>query len=507
MNYSRIAIIAIFVLAALVRLPGVFRPLDKASWRECDLGAVSRNFVREGMDLFHPRIDWRGDGPGYAEMEFPIYPFLTAITYKELGFHDQLARVWAFLFSLGTLLFFYRLVREFLDDIPAIAATAFFYFNPLTVELSTSVQPEGLMIMAYVAATYFFVRWIKTDELSAFAGAAAMTALALLAKASAAHIGLFFGLVLLQKYGVAAVKQARIWLFGLISVVPGALWYVYAKGLWKTYGNSLGVSNEYHWIGPDFFTNPYFVKGILANESTYVWVTFGVFIAAYGLWKGFRDELARYCVLWLISVFIFYAVASRTTADEWAYYYHIFSVPAFALLFGLGVRELIAMVRETIASYSQISVSSKLVRGTVPAAALVAVLLTFALEAKQVRANYQEVRSGNPEQAFAQTIKPQMVKPGLILASGGHCTDPDGYQVAYNASYMFYWLDRKGWNVCVEQQSVDAVREFAARGAVYFVAERKYLRAAPELEDDLRRAYTAVAANTDIIVFDLTATR
>jgi hypothetical protein len=31
-------------------------------------------------------------------MEFPVYPFLTAVSYKELGFHDQLARVWAFLF-------------------------------------------------------------------------------------------------------------------------------------------------------------------------------------------------------------------------------------------------------------------------------------------------------------------------------------------------------------------------------------------------------------------------
>ena len=325
-----------------------------------------------------------------------------------------------------------------------------------------------------------------------------------MAKASAAHIGLFFGLVLLQKYGVAVIKQSKVWLFGIISVLPGALWYVYAKGLWKTYGNSLGVSNEYHWIGADFFTNPYFVKGILYNESTYVWMTFGVFIAAFGLWKGYRDDVAKYCVLWLVSVFLFYAIASRTTADEWAYYYHIFSVPAFALLFGLGVRELIELLRDTIASYGRISTAGKLLCGSVAAAAVVALLLTFALEAYHIRENYQEIGTRNPEQAFAHAVKPQMTRPGLILASGGHCTDPDGYQVAYNASYMFYWLDRKGWNICVEQQSVDAVREFAGRGAVYFVAERKYLRIAPGLEDDLRRTYTAIAADTDVIVFDLT---
>ncbi|MFH4333703.1 hypothetical protein WAJ64_22630, partial [Acinetobacter baumannii] len=30
-----------------------------------------------------------------------------------------------------------------------------------------------------------------------------------------------------------------------------------------------------------------------------------------------------------------------TTADEWAYYYHIFSVPAASLLFGFGIAKLI----------------------------------------------------------------------------------------------------------------------------------------------------------------------
>ena len=238
MTISRIAIIAIFAAAVLVRLPGIFHPLDKASWRECDLGAVSKNFVQEGMNPLYPRIDWRGDGPGYAEMEAPIYPFLTAVSYQVFGIHDQLGRVWAFLFSLGTLFFFFRLAREYLSPATALIAFIFFAFNPLVVEISTSVQPEGLMIMAYVAAAYFFVRWIRTDATPAFAGAIIMTALALLAKASAAHIGLFFGILLLQKYGIGLIKQGRVWLFGVLGVLPGALWYVHAKGLWTWSGAS-----------------------------------------------------------------------------------------------------------------------------------------------------------------------------------------------------------------------------------------------------------------------------
>jgi hypothetical protein len=73
----------LFVLGAVLRTLDIGQPIgvdDLLSWRETDIGGIARNFYREGMNLFYPRIDWRGDGPGYVEMEFPLYPwFLPAI--------------------------------------------------------------------------------------------------------------------------------------------------------------------------------------------------------------------------------------------------------------------------------------------------------------------------------------------------------------------------------------------------------------------------------------------
>ena len=96
MNKIKLILIFIFFVGAGIRLIDVWRPINRASWRECDLGAVSRNYARESMNPFYPRIDWRGTTPGYAEMEFPLYPYLTAITYKLFGVHDYFGRVWAF---------------------------------------------------------------------------------------------------------------------------------------------------------------------------------------------------------------------------------------------------------------------------------------------------------------------------------------------------------------------------------------------------------------------------
>src|SRR4051812_23271638 len=247
MSRSKILISIVFLAAAAIRLSDTFRPIDQASWRECDLGAVSRNFVREGMNPLMPRIDWRGDGPGYAEMELPLYPFLTAATYEVFGEHDQIGRVWSLLFSIGTLIFFWLIAREYLSVFASTVAFAFFALNPLMVRVATSIQPEGIMLLTYLAAILFFIRWLRTDRNGYFWALAGCTATTLLTKAPAAHIGLFFGVLLFQKYGFAIVKQVRVYILGLVALLPAGLWYFHAKNLWLAYGNSLGVSNEYHW--------------------------------------------------------------------------------------------------------------------------------------------------------------------------------------------------------------------------------------------------------------------
>jgi hypothetical protein len=507
MRKSNILIIALFASASLLRFAEAFRPIDKASWRECDLGAISRNFVQEGMNPFYPRIDWRGDGPGYAEMELPLYPFLTAISYQIFGIHDQLGRLWSFLFSIGTLFFFFRLAREYLIIFPATVAFAFFALNPLIVEEATAVQPEGMMLLAYLGAVYFFVRWLKTEKSSYFVGAVLMTAMSLLAKAPSAHIGLFFGVLLFEKYGLGLIKQGRVWLFGVLSVLPSVIWYFHAKNLWKTYGNSLGVSNEYHWIGWDFFTNADFIEGILRSEFIYVWISFGIVVGAFAIWRGYREEPVRHALLWLASIFALYILAARTTSDGWAYYYHVFSIPPVALLFGFSIKKLWDYAREFADSFSRHSMLANFSRIVIFVMVITAIFASLLLEAKQVRAAFEESRDQSPPFAFAEMAKPLLRSDGLILVSGGNCVDPTGYPVAFNASYMFYWLERKGWNICVEEQSVPRVREFQRKGAVYFVAEKTFLRQKTDFENELRQIYPVTAEADNFVLFDLNSGR
>ncbi len=503
MNKIKLILIFIFLVGAGIRFADVLRPLDRALWRECDLGAIARNYAVESMNPIYPRIDWRGNSPGYAEMEFPLYPYLIAVTYQIFGVQDYFGRVWAFLFSLLTLFFFYKLARRYLNDLGLIFAFAFFAFNPLIVEFSTAIQPEGLMLLCYTASVYFFLKWLETGANKDFWFAAGATALTLLAKVTAAHIGLFFALLLLQKYGFAVFKQGKVWLFGAIGLVPALLWYLFAKSLWKTYGNSLGVSNEYHWIGADFFTNSYFIKGILYSEFSVVWVYFGLAVGAFAVFKGFREKFIRQMLLWLASAFVLYIIAARTTADDWANYYHIFSIPPAALIFGFGVVKLSEDFRSLFNFFSDFSSFERFKKSILLCLAAFAVPATFGLEAKQIRADLLQNRKADESFVSAKQLKSALPKAGLILVSGSHCFDADGYQVAYNASFMFYWLERKGFNICVEDQSLKNVREFAARGAKYFVAQKSIVAEKPGFQIELKQNFPLIAESDEFFVFDV----
>jgi hypothetical protein len=395
------------------------------------------------------------------------------------------------------------LARAYLGDLSLVFAFAFFAFNPLIVEFSTSIQPEGLMLLGYTASVYFFLKWLDGEENRDFWFAAFATALTLLAKATAAHVGLFFGVLLLQKFGLKIFTQTKVWLFALVSLLPALLWYAHAKNLWKTYGNSLGVSNEYHWIGADFFTNSYFIKGILFSEISVVWVYFGLAVGVFAVIKGFREKIVRRCLWWLASAFAMYLAAARTSADDWASYYHIFSNPPAALLFGIGAGKFSETFGGLFNFYGDFSRLEKIRKSLLAAAVGICVCAAFALEAKQIRAHFLEHRRADESFFCAAKLKPALEKEGLILVSGGHCFDTDGYQTAYNASFMFYWLDRKGFNICVEEQSLAKVREFAAQGAKYFVAQKSTLGQNPAFAAELKRAFPLATECDEFFVFDL----
>ena len=499
--------IIIFLLGFGLRSTYISHPIDTASWRESDIASIARNYYRHNMDFFHPQIDWGGKGPGYTEMEFPIYPYLIASSYKIFGLHEMAGRIISLLFSLAAMLVFFRFSKFLFNDRTALVVSALFAINPLLNIVSDAIQPESVMFFFYVSAAYAFLRWIDDQSQKYYILALMCTALALLVKISAAHIGILFVLLIITKKNWRFLFNPKVLLFGVFSIVPSIIWYGYAHHFYVQYGNSLGLSNEYAWVGWDFFTDPYFIKGIIKLELHNVWTIAGPLIIILAIFstKIIKNPAAKFSFYWLAATAVFYIIASRTTADSWAYYYHIFSVPAASILIGSSIMAIydkyfpvLKFKADTLPNFSFLVINSALLL-------LLAIFVVFQvyLSSKYIIQNKRMAFQTSKYYASARTLSDLIPKGSIILASGFVCEDNKGYPTAYNSSYFFYWLDRKGFNICIEAQSIENVNSFHKKGAAFFIAEKSALKKKSGFEKELKTRFDAIYEDNGILVFHI----
>ena len=521
------------------------------------MGGIARNFAREGMNPLFPRVDWRGDGPGFVEMEFPFLSWTMAVFYRAFGSGEIAGRVLTFLISLATLAIFVRLAGDSLGRLGVLAATAFYLSSPLVSELSTKLQPEMWMMLGYVAAIRHFLMWTEHGRVRDYLIALAATSFAILAKATAAHVGLLFLLIVLARWGVRALRDLRLWGFALASLLPATIWYVHAHRLWLNYGNSLGLSDEAHWFSFDLLGRPLYFLGILRQEVFHVWMPAGVLLIVLVLAYFRPFKRMQLLVLWGTSLVAYYVLTVRSAAHDPLYYYHVVSVPVAAIAFGLAV-ELIAALKPDRERPSRMAVVSGfaalvmglmgvlglsrrvLVAGTgllTIAVGLVSALV-FGLNSKvdqsvALKARFRSIVSAlsvtlasmtlltgvglsvyrqltclrpHALMACAREFAVATVPGDLILVSGGTCLHPAGGRAAYNTSYFLYWMNRKGFTICLQRQTVEQVETFRLQGARFFVAEKQKLAGQAGFEQELRKRYTVVAECPEATMFSLRET-
>lgn len=120
------ALLALLLVGAFfVRLYRFDSPIaDWHSWRQADTASITRNFVKYGFDLLHPRIDnisnvqteGRYENPnGYFFAEFPLYNAAAASLF--MTFHhftiEEWGRLVTIISSLVAMVFLYLLCKKF----------------------------------------------------------------------------------------------------------------------------------------------------------------------------------------------------------------------------------------------------------------------------------------------------------------------------------------------------------------------------------------------------------
>ena len=449
--------LAILVVGAALRLAYVARPFDermRAPWRQSDYMAIARNFAREDACILHPRIDWRGDTPGLVEMEAPIVPWLGGMLFRAFGLHAEILRALSCLAELLSLLLFAGLARRSLPPAGATLALLAFALNPLLIDLATALQPEPLMLLLVLAAVVCLERFDSGASAQGREGwlllCGASLGLAILAKAPAACLGLLVAWTVLRRTGTAAFLRPAVWGAALLALVPPALWYSWAKRYYVLYGNSMGLSNEYPFLGFDMIWPPRFLVGLFKWETLGVVTPAGwiLMIAALSApWRVLERPL-----VWYLSVCAFLVVGARTTADDWAFYYHGLAVAPACLLMGMG---LVALSQAW----------PGMARATAAATCLcLAAATVYILHARDHRPDLEAMRR------CGLRFQAHIPEGATIVTRGGNLRDNVGMPVAHNESMLFAWLDRRGFTYGNEDLSLPTLQQIAARGGRFWIA-------------------------------------
>lgn len=283
-------LILIIVVGFLVRLYRIGEPLgDWHSWRQADTAAVTREYVKNGIDLLHPRymdlssIPSGKDNPeGWRMVEFPLVNGMTAGMIRGIGpafaggygearGMEELViwgRLVSIVFSLGSMVFLYLIVRRFSGEKIALISAAVMAILPYNIFFSRVILPEVPLVFFSLAAIYFSVKYFTAEKHSivsfSFWLSAGSAAIALLLKPYAIFLTLpilYLGWKQCRNFACfSSVKLIKLFVWMAAALTPFLLWRVwiiqFPEGIpaftWLLNGNGIRFKGAFfRWIFAD----------------------------------------------------------------------------------------------------------------------------------------------------------------------------------------------------------------------------------------------------------------
>jgi 4-amino-4-deoxy-L-arabinose transferase-like glycosyltransferase len=234
-----VLIIALGVAARLYRLGGPFS--DWHGYRQFDTAAIARNLAEDSLNIFYPQVDWRGNSPGYVEVEFQAFTLMVAALYRVFGVHEWLARVLNLFFYAGTTILLYRLTCKVFNRRTALFTAGFYSFLPLSYSVSHNFQPDTFMVLATIAGIYYFWMWTEDGRSRWLAISVLGLAMAVLIKPFCLYVGVPLIYLAWRKFGWRFLAKPVLWIYALLVIVPMIGWYTHAFRVWTVYGNTFGI--------------------------------------------------------------------------------------------------------------------------------------------------------------------------------------------------------------------------------------------------------------------------
>jgi hypothetical protein len=168
------AVVVVLLGAALIRTYRLSAPLgDWHSWRQADTASVTREYVKQGIDLLHPQYHDVSNIPsglsnpqGWRMVEFPIIN--AAIAQVLLWFPSWslvvTSRVFSIVASLVGMLALYGALRRLSGRLVALTTLGLLAFLPFYVYYSRVILPEPFLVMFLLMSLWMWTNWVLATK-------------------------------------------------------------------------------------------------------------------------------------------------------------------------------------------------------------------------------------------------------------------------------------------------------------------------------------------------------
>ncbi len=338
----------IIVIAIAARLYKINTPLaDLHSWRQADTAAVTRNYVRDGVDLLHPRYDDLSSNQtgyenpqGYRFVEFPLYNAIVAEAYKYFPVVDlvEYGRLTSVFFSLFVIAVLYYLSLKESTRLAGIFASTVYAIFPFFVFFSRVILPETTSLAFTFISLFLLYAWSESGRkklgIVYFILSMIMFACALLLKPPAIFYGIALLSIFIKKYRFGFLKNPFFYVYFILAGLPLGLWRIYIlqypqgipPNLWL-----ITSVNTYQGLQNIFFRPAFFRWIFFERINIYMLGGYLTFFLILGVVvKQKRYILHAILLSALAYLFVF---QGGNVQHE---YYQTYILPAIALFVGIG---------------------------------------------------------------------------------------------------------------------------------------------------------------------------
>lgn len=482
MNKVKLLLVIILFLGFIVRFYRFDGPIaDWHSWRQSETSMVSRNFVNEGFDLLHPRMDNISnvqsgfDNPnGYFFVEFPLYNVAQAGLYKFFGILtlEEWGRLVSILASTFSSLLLYLLVRRHGNETMALFAAFFYSLLPFNIYWGRTILADTSMVTATLGGIYFFDLWVEKSS-KVIGKSVLFYVLALVCTAAAFLLkpySLFFVLPMLyvawRAWGLKLFLQWQLWLFAVVTVAPLIWWRT-----WMTQFPEGIPANAWLLNGNGIRFRPAFFRWVFYERLTVLISGYALaLVAAVGIFRLPKVKEWLFFAAFFVSSLIYVCVFA--TGNVQHDYYQIPIMPSVAIALAIGAY---------ILSYKVIKL--KVIKSTVPIGMILVVICTvigFYFSWQRVK-DYFNINNRSIIVA-GEAVDLLTPKDAKVIA-----------QYTGDSSFL-YQTKRKGW-----ASMQDSLPKMVEKGADYLVLVNP-------IEQDYAIAdegYKIIAETKEYLIFDL----